>query len=125
LPRALRGYHCEEKILLNGKKRCNVFTGHSPQGLVLTLRNYQAERPSFYDLEAQLGKLAIPTLLVIGDEDSEVIEVNLFLKRTIPNAGLWVLPRTGHSVNLEEPVAYNAMLRDFFTAVERQCTMPP
>ena len=39
------------------------------------------------------------------------------MKRSIPTAGLVVLPRTGHTINIEEPELFNAPL-EFFTAVE-------
>ena len=41
------------------------------------------------------------------------------LKRAIPGAGLWIHPRTGHAVNLEEPAAFNATVEAFFADVER------
>ncbi len=92
---------------------------HSAVGSSLTLRNYQVKRVSLFDLEAALHALTVPVLLVVGDEDDPVLETNLFLKRTIPGAGLWVVPRTGHAVNLEEPAAYNQTLFEFFAKVER------
>ncbi len=92
---------------------------HSPKGSALTLRNYQALRPSLYDLEADLTKMAVPLLLVVGDEDEPCLDANVFLKRTIPSAGLWMVPRTGHAVNLEEPDAFNRAVQEFFGMVER------
>jgi len=61
----------------------------------------------------------VPVLLAVGDEDEPCLEVNLFLKRTIPSAGLWMAPRTGHAINLEEPAAFNQMTQEFLGAVER------
>ncbi|GGC91927.1 alpha/beta fold hydrolase [Chelatococcus reniformis] len=92
---------------------------HSAQGSALTLRNYQAIRPSLYDLEEQLDRLTTPILLAVGDEDEPCLDVNLFLKRTIPSAGLWMLPRSGHAINLEEPAAFNEEVQRFFSTVER------
>lgn len=42
------------------------------------------------------------------------------LKATLPNAGLWISPNTGHSINLEEPAAFNSHLEAFLGAVERR-----
>jgi pimeloyl-ACP methyl ester carboxylesterase len=92
---------------------------HSAKGSALTLRNYQGLRPSLYDLEAELAKVTVPLLLVVGDEDEPCLDANVFLKRTIPSAGLWMVPRTGHAVNLEEPDAFNRGVQEFFGAVER------
>lgn len=92
---------------------------HSATGSAMTLRNFQALRPSLYDMKSDLEKLTIPTLLVVGDEDEPCLDTNLFLKRTIPSAGLWVVPKTGHAVNLEEPAAFDEAVLEFFGAVER------
>jgi pimeloyl-ACP methyl ester carboxylesterase len=92
---------------------------HSALGSAMTLKNFQALRPSLYDFEEQLRELDTPVLLAAGDEDDGVLEVNLFLKRTLPRAGLWIHPQTGHGMNLEEPDAYNQALAQFFASVER------
>ena len=63
--------------------------------------------------------MTTPVLLAVGDEDEPCLEVNLFLKRTLPVSGLWIAPKTGHAINLEEPAAFNAAVQDFFSAVER------
>ena len=91
---------------------------HSAVGSALTLRNFQALRPSLYEFEAELRTLDVPVLLAVGDEDDPVIETNIFLKRTLPRAGLWVSPKTGHGMNLEEPDAFNEMAARFFSEVE-------
>lgn len=98
-------------------RRC--MSEHSALGSALTLKNYQALRPALDDFTAQLERLDIPVLLAVGDEDDPVIELNLFLKRTLPRAGLWVCPKTGHGMNLEEPDEYNRRIADFLSAVER------
>jgi pimeloyl-ACP methyl ester carboxylesterase len=92
---------------------------HSGLGSGLTMKNFQGKRPSLYDFEDQLKTLDTPILLAVGDADDPVIEVNVFLKRTLPRAGLWIHPHTGHGMNLEEPDAYNRQIAEFLAAVER------
>ena len=91
---------------------------HSNIGMALTGRNYQAKRPSLEDFGPALGQLRMPVLLACGDEDEPCIETNIWLKRVIPTAGLWMVPRTGHAINLEEPASFNRAVGDFFAAVE-------
>ena len=91
---------------------------HSAAGSAATLRGYLRTRPSLYDLEDRLSALTVPTLVVDGDEDEPCLDPGLFLKRTIPTSGLWVLPRTGHTINLEEPGAFNRGVADFIAAVD-------
>lgn len=96
------------------------FAAHSALGSSLTTRGYQLRRPTIYSLEEQLRRMAIPTLIVTGDDDEPCLEPALFMKRTIPDAQLWVVPRTTHPVNLEEPDAFNRVVLDFITDVDRR-----
>lgn len=91
---------------------------HSAKGSALTMRGVQKTRPSVWELEGELRQMTVPILVVTGDEDEPCLEPDLFLKRTIPTAGLWVVPKTGHTVNLEEPDLFNRTVQDFFSAVE-------
>jgi pimeloyl-ACP methyl ester carboxylesterase len=91
---------------------------HSSEGSALTMRGVQRERPSLYDLTEELRALEVPTLLIVGDEDEGCLETNLMLKRTISPAGLVVLPRTGHTTNLEEPDLFNLLVANFWAMVE-------
>ena len=60
----------------------------------------------------------MPTLIIHGDEDRSCLGTGAFLKRTIPSAGLMVFPKTGHTINLEEPALFNFAVQDFFTQVD-------
>ena len=40
------------------------------------------------------------------------------MKRTIPSSALYVMPKTGHACNLEDPAAFNRALEEFFHTVE-------
>ncbi|MBD19508.1 MAG: alpha/beta hydrolase [Rhodospirillaceae bacterium] len=91
---------------------------HSEEGAALTMLGVQRKRPSLYDLEEQIIKVNLPALVVVGDEDDWCIEPSIFLKRTLPRSGLCILPRTGHTVNLEEPTLTNLMLVEFLAMVE-------
>ena len=94
------------------------FTEHSALGAANTLLGVQCRRPSFYDLRERLQTMTVPTLLMLGDEEEPALEANLFLKRAIPTAGLAVLPKSGHAINLEEPALFNQLLENFLHQVE-------
>jgi pimeloyl-ACP methyl ester carboxylesterase len=91
---------------------------HSAKGAALTLRGVQARRPSPFELVSQLERMTVPLLIIHGDEDRSCLGTGAFLKRVIPSAGLMVFPKTGHTINLEEPALFNFALQDFFTQVE-------
>jgi pimeloyl-ACP methyl ester carboxylesterase len=90
---------------------------HSAEGSANTMQGYQGRRPSLYDLTPQMAAIDVPVLVVSGDEDEACLEPSLLMKRVIPKAGLAILPKTGHAVNLEEPVAFNQLLDDFLHQV--------
>lgn len=91
---------------------------HSPTGAILTLRRVQALRPSVLELESALVELAVPVLVIVGSEDEPALEASRYLERCLRHGDLMVMPRTGHTVNLEEPGMFNDALRDFLEAVE-------
>ena len=92
---------------------------HSALGMSNTMALCQALRPSLHDLRDQFLEMKVPVLLAVGDEDVRCLETNLMLKSTLPNAGLWICPNTGHAINVEEPFAFNAQIENFLGAVER------
>ena len=91
---------------------------HDATGSALTQLGVQRERPSLYDLRDELAAYTVPLLVVTGDEDEGCLDADLYLKRTVPTSALVVLPRTGHTLNLEEPDLFNQNLLWFLTAVD-------
>lgn len=91
---------------------------HSTEGSALTMQGVQRERPSLFELEAQFRALKLPTFIIAGDEDDPTLEPALYLKRVIASSALLVMPKCGHTMNLEEPDAFNRALLDFLTAVD-------
>jgi pimeloyl-ACP methyl ester carboxylesterase len=94
------------------------FCAGSLKGHVLTMRGVQMRRPTVFSLAERMAKLEVPTLIVTGDEDEPCLEPGVFMKRTIPTSGLVVLPKAGHTINLEDPDAFNRAVLDFLTAVD-------
>ena len=91
---------------------------HSAEGHALTMLHVQLERPTLWDLEPELRQLTLPLLVIVGDEDAACLDGSVMLKRTAPQAALLVLPRAGHTINSEEPAAFNQALLELFSAVE-------
>ena len=93
---------------------------HDSVGSALTMLGVQSRRPSLYAMRDELAALRVPTLILAGDEDDGSLEASLMMKRTIPTAGLSVLPRTGHTMNLEDPAAFNRVVEGFLNAAMRR-----
>lgn len=96
------------------------FAEHSPLGSSLTTRGYQMRRQTIFDLEDKMAKLNMPTLVITGDDDEPCLNPALFMKKTIPDARLWIVPGTTHAVNLEEPDLFNRVVFDFINQAERR-----
>jgi pimeloyl-ACP methyl ester carboxylesterase len=90
---------------------------HDPVGSANTLLGVQKMRPSLWDLVEQMKSIQAPALIITGDEDDPCLEPALLMKRHIPSASLVVLPRAGHTNNLEDPDTFNRHLMDFYLAV--------
>ena len=99
-----------------------MMSEHSAVGCALTQRGVQKARPSVMDWGADLRKMTIPTLIIVGDSDDPCIEPNVFLKRTIPSSQLCVFPNSGHQVNLEEPDLFNRIVDGFLATVEARAS---
>jgi pimeloyl-ACP methyl ester carboxylesterase len=95
-----------------------LLSEQSALGHSLTMLNLQAKRPTLYEMEAGLKAFAPPLLIIVGDEDEWCVDASIYLRRTVPTAGLLVVPRTGHTITSEEPDKFNAALEELFAAVE-------
>ncbi|MGG5817354.1 alpha/beta fold hydrolase [Falsiroseomonas sp. HW251] len=91
---------------------------HSTEGSALTMNGVQRRRPNLFDLREGFSKMTVPTLIVAGDEDDPTLEASLYLKRTIMSSALLVMPKCGHTMNLEDPDAFNRAVLDFVTQVD-------
>ncbi|MFF5992322.1 alpha/beta fold hydrolase [Prauserella flavalba] len=89
-----------------------MMTGTSPEGAAAALRG-RAERTDYVPM---LADIAVPTLVVVGDEDEYTpVEVAKFLCERIPGAELTVIEGAAHLPNLEREVAFDDAVLDFLT----------
>ena len=96
----------------------DMFGEHDAKGSANSMRGIILNRPRIYELEDRLRACDVPTLIVTGDEDEPCLEPNLFMKRVMPAAALWVMPVCGHTVNIEAPDEFNRGVLDFITWVD-------
>ena len=91
---------------------------HDSTGSANTMRGFQGGRPSIYTLTEAIRGATTPALIICGDEDEPCLEPSLYLKRVMPNAGLAVFAKSGHTVNIEEPDAFNREVWNFLVLAE-------
>jgi pimeloyl-ACP methyl ester carboxylesterase len=106
------------------KEFFDLFAQHSAEGSARTMRGVQMRRRSIYDVEQEMRRVDVPALIMAGDEDELCLEPALFMKRNLPNAGLVIIPKSGHTINLEEPGLFNQLVLDFLTRVEQGAWHP-
>jgi len=94
------------------------FADGSAVGHAMTMRGVQGARVPFFERTEELAKIAEPMLVVIGDEDDSTHGLAVHLKKHVPRSGVLELPKCGHTMNLEEPAAFNSAVQDFLHAVE-------
>ncbi|HEY6726680.1 MAG TPA: alpha/beta fold hydrolase, partial [Polyangiaceae bacterium] len=66
------------------------------------------------DTRDLLPNIAVPTLLLWGDDDRRSpLHIGEQFRDAIPHAELAIIPNAGHVSNMEQPEAFNAHLRRF------------
>jgi pimeloyl-ACP methyl ester carboxylesterase len=69
---------------------------------------------------AELARVTVPTLVLVGEQDDPFLEVSGAMAATIPGARLVVIPDAGHSPQFENPTAWLAALEHFLDAAVRE-----
>jgi 2-succinyl-6-hydroxy-2,4-cyclohexadiene-1-carboxylate synthase len=91
---------------------------NNPEALAACLRgNGTGVQPSFWE---DLEGIRIPTLLLAGEEDRKFSEIAGQMASQISGAELRIIPRSGHSIHLENPFAWLAAVRTFSPNSERE-----
>lgn len=86
----------------------------SPDGVVAAL-GAMRDRPDSNDT---LGEIAVPTLVVAGEEDAiSTPEIMQAMAEKIPDSRFVTLPNAGHLSNLEAPEEFNAALTGFLARI--------
>jgi pimeloyl-ACP methyl ester carboxylesterase len=89
----------------------------SAQGLAHAARGMLAQEGS--QVIDGLGNVAVPTLIIVGDQDQPFLAPCEYMAKKIPGARLEVIKSAGHSSNLDQPAAFNRVLRDFLENLPR------
>jgi 3-oxoadipate enol-lactonase len=72
------------------------------------------EATTLFDRTPDLGNIAVPTLLIFGENDALTKpEMGRSMADKIPGCEFHVIPRAGHLVNIEQPDAFNGIVLEF------------
>ena len=119
-----RASELETRIWVDGPERTpqQVDPGVRQRVYEMNLHNFRnmgaAEFPPPRELEppaiARLGKVAVPTCLIIGDKDvREMLSIIDKLEQGIPGARKVVMRDVAHVLNMEQPEEFNRIVLDF------------
>jgi pimeloyl-ACP methyl ester carboxylesterase len=62
---------------------------------------------------ASLPSVAVPTLVVVGADDTNFLGAAEYMTRTIPGARQVTIEQAGHAANLDQPAIFNAAVAEF------------
>ena len=83
----------------------------SARGLAGAARGMLAHRDD--DIIAGLDKIAVPTLVLVGANDTNFLAAADYMARKIPGATRVTIPDAGHASNLHQPELFNRAVKDF------------
>jgi pimeloyl-ACP methyl ester carboxylesterase len=87
----------------------------SAQGIAHAARGMLAQRDA--GIIDSLPEIRVPTLVIVGDQDAPFIAPCQYMATKVPGAQLEVIKDAGHSSNLDQPEAFNRVLRGFLDAL--------
>jgi len=87
----------------------------SAQGLAHAARGMLAQRDS--SIIDSLPDVRVPTLVIVGDQDAPFLAPCEYMAKKIPGARLEIIKDAGHSSNLDQPEAFNRVLRAFLDSL--------
>jgi len=86
-----------------------------PRGLALTARQVMAQRDD--RIIRSLDGIAVPTLVVVGERDTNYLAGADYMARHIPRVRKVVLPGAGHASNIDQATAFNSIVAEFLKSL--------
>jgi pimeloyl-ACP methyl ester carboxylesterase len=81
-----------------------------PQGLPRSARGVMAQKDA--RVIASLDAITVPTLVVVGAQDTDFLAGADYMHRHIPNSQKVVIDNAGHAANMDQPATFNAAVRE-------------
>ena len=82
-----------------------------PEGLPRAARGVMAQKDA--RVITSLDGIAVPTLVVVGAEDTDFLAGADYMHRHIPTARKVVIDEAGHAANMDQPGTFNTAVREF------------
>jgi pimeloyl-ACP methyl ester carboxylesterase len=110
-------FETEGLASLQSKSRERAISTHrSAQGLALAARGMLAQRDA--RVMTSLPNIKVPTLVIVGADDTAFLASASYMASRIPNAHKIVIPHAGHAANLDQPEIFNRAVEEFLESLE-------
>jgi pimeloyl-ACP methyl ester carboxylesterase len=90
-------------------------THRSAAGLARSARGMLAQRDA--QVMTSLPNIKVPTLIIVGEEDTAFLAPADYMAAKIPNARKIVIPNAGHASNLDQPQMFNQAVEGFLESL--------
>ncbi|MGA0601706.1 alpha/beta fold hydrolase [Caulobacter sp. KR2-114] len=101
--------------LAAGSEEMRTASHRSADGLVRAARGMLTQRDA--RVINSLPDIAVPSLVVVGADDTPFLAASDYMAGKIPGAQKAVIPHAGHSANLDQPAAFNKAVLDFLATL--------
>ena len=81
-----------------------------PEGLPRAARGVMAQKDA--RVITSLDSITMPTLVIVGAEDTDFLAGADYMHRKIPTARKVVIDNAGHAANMDQPETFNAAVRE-------------
>lgn len=99
----------ETKGFTRGTAETQVAEHDDPIGLAYAARHVMAQKDDH--VIWSLPHIAVPTLVVVGADDTGFLGATDYMESHIPGARKVVIPDAGHAANMDQPEAFNTAVR--------------
>ena len=98
-------------VLLSTSRERSTVRHRDATGLALAARGMLTQRDA-RAIEV-LPEIRVPSLIVVGAEDTPFLAASDYMAAKIPGARKVVIPNAGHAVNIDQPQAFIAAVESF------------
>ena len=103
--------------LANASAEVRQVRHRSADGLAKAARGMLTQRDA--GVMNSLATIAVPSLVVVGADDTPFLAASDYMAAKIPGAKKVVIPDAGHASNIDQPAAFNRAVGDFLDALGR------
>ena len=97
--------------LAAGSVEMRTSTHRSAEGLALAARGMLTQKDA--RVISSLPTIAVPSLVVVGADDTPFLAASDYMAAKIPGARKVVIANAGHAANIDQPEAFNIAVLDF------------